>query len=190
LADYSSATAAAAAAAAAASGPAGGEASNAAGDADSAAAAAAALTGLLQSDPLSPGGGVSSNSGQFVHELFRNPYLNAHVSNFSAHSFDAEARRLMQERGPIGSYHTVRSSTSSPLLFRLSALQCGIPRAFFDMYAAALELYLDGEWPSARQALLEAQRLYPEDGPTKVLLDVMKAHHYVAPTDWAGWHEV
>jgi len=75
-------------------------------------------------------------------------------------------------------------------LFRLSALQCGIPRAFFDVYACGLDLYLEGSWAEARAALLHAQKLYPEDGATKVLLDVMKQHHYVAPPEWAGWHEV
>lgn len=139
-----------------------------------------ALSGGMHSDPLSPGAG---GSGQFVHELFRNPYLNAHVSDFDEFEFDAEQRRLMQERGPIASYHLVRN-------YRLSALQCGIPRDFFDAYSSALDLYLSGDWGAAHAAFLDAQRLYPEDVATRVVIDVMREHQFVAPQEWAGWHEV
>lgn len=141
------------------------------------------LSSVLHSDPLSPGSGSAGGSGQFVHELFRNPYLNAHVSDFDEFEFDAEQRRLMQERGPIASYHLVRN-------YRLSALQCGIPHEFFDAYSSALDLYLSGDWPAAHRAFLDAQRLYPEDVATRVVLDVMREQQFVAPPEWAGWHEV
>ena len=121
--------------------------------------------------------------GQYVHELFKNPYLNAHECDFTICDFQQAEREAIQSAGPIASYHLVRN-------FRLSALQCGIPGQFYDCYSAGLEQYLEGDWGQAHQTLKRALELYPEDQATRVLIDVMREHHFEAPDDWAGWHEV
>ena len=135
--------------------------------------------------PLSPGPVRHVDDPLANHALFKNPYLNPHMTDFSQFEYSGEERRRIHLQGPIATYHLVYN-------YRLSVLQCGIPYAFQDVYAAGLELYLEGQWPQAKLKMLEAQSLYPEDGPTKVILDTMQEHADKdgnAPRDWPGWHE-
>ena len=135
-------------------------------------------------DPASP---ISPHTlpanGQFAHELFQNPYLNAHETDFTIYQFDQSDRAEIQSAGPIASYHLVRN-------FRLSALQCGIPANFFDVYDAGLEQYLAGDWSAAHQTMKKAAELYPQDQATKVIIETMKEYQFVAPTNWQGFHEI
>jgi hypothetical protein len=117
-----------------------------------------------------------------THQLFANPALNPRDSDFSSFTYTSAERERIHQMGPIATYHLVYN-------FRLSVLQCGIPYAFHDVHAAGLDLYLQGDWPGAREKMMEAKALYPEDVPTQVILDVMKEHEFVAPEDWPGWHE-
>jgi hypothetical protein len=88
----------------------------------------------------------------------------------------------MHASSPIAKHHLVYN-------FRLQVLQCGIPYEFHDVYAEGLQKYLEGDWTAARDKMQQAARLYPEDQPTKVVMGVMEKHDFVAPPDWAGWHE-
>ena len=40
-----------------------------------------------------------------------------------------------------------------------------------------------------KDRLEEALALYPEDGATAAVMDVMREHNFVAPQHWAGWHD-
>lgn len=126
---------------------------------------------------------ANSPHAQYEHELFRNPYLNAHETDFTIYDFRQPEREAIHAAGPIASYHLVRN-------FRLSALQCGIPQPFFDIYAAGLDQYLDGDWSAAHHTLKRAADLYPHDQATKVLIETMKEHHFIAPPTWTGCHEI
>lgn len=132
--------------------------------------------------PMSPGPVRRVPDPLAAHALFRNPFLNPHSSDFSAHEWSGDQRRAVHSMGPVATYHLVYN-------YRLSVLQCGIPYAFHDVFARGLDLYLDGEWAAAREALEAALALYPEDGATAVLMDVMREHDFVAPHTWAGWHD-
>lgn len=131
--------------------------------------------------PLPPGHNPHADPLE-MHLLFTNPTLNPRDCDFAQHTFTSSDRERMQQLGPIATYHLVYN-------FRLSALQCGIPYAFYDIYDAGLESYLTGDWSTARTKMEECLKLYPEDVPTTVILDVMKEHQFVAPPDWQGWHE-
>jgi len=132
--------------------------------------------------PLSPGPARVVDDPLAAHPLFSNPYLNPHMSDFSAFEYSGDERRAIHAASPIAKHHLVYN-------FRLQVLQCGIPYAFHDMYAAGLDLYLAGDWTAARAKMDEARRLHPADKPTQVILGVMAEHNFVAPDNWPGWHE-
>jgi hypothetical protein len=50
--------------------------------------------------------------------------------------------------------------------------------------------YETGNWEACREALAEAIRLRPCDGPAKVLMHVMAEHDYKAPESWKGHREL
>jgi class 3 adenylate cyclase len=132
--------------------------------------------------PMSPGPVHHVHDVLDAHQLFLNPYLNPHAMPFDSYNYGGNTRRIIHASSPIAEHHLVYN-------FRLQVLQCGIPYAFQDIYAAGLEHYLDGRWSDARAQMEEALRLYPGDKPAQVILGVMAKHDYVAPPDWAGWHD-
>jgi len=136
---------------------------------------------------------------RFIHPLFHNPYLNPlrrrfHTVDFlsspssssslsPAESGEVGERTLAQHSSPIAPWHLVRG-------FRLDAFQRPIPTRFFNLYEEGLDAFLQGEWKLAEKKLKDAARLYPQDRTSQVLLDVMKEKGGMAPSDWAGWHEI
>lgn len=136
----------------------------------------------IMDSPLSPGPIRRVRDPLSVHALFSNAYLNPHLSNFGQTEYTVGERMAIHHSTPIATYHLVYN-------YRLEVLQASIPVAFQELYATGLELYLDGDWPQAKAKMEEARSLYPEDGTTKVILDVMEEHQFVAPPDWAGFHE-
>src|SRR6185312_9206265 len=117
-----------------------------------------------------------------THRLFENTHLNPHFSDFANYTYSGQERSRIHAMSPIATYHLVYN-------FRLSALQCGIPYEFHDVYAAGLEYYLQGDWQAAKLNMEEALKLYPEDVAATVIIGVMKEHDFVAPGDWPGYHE-
>jgi len=122
------------------------------------------------------------NAACLSHPLFSNPHLNPSLTDFSSYTYTGVDRSHIHSSSPIATYHLLYN-------FRLSALQCAIPHTFYDLYEDALNAYLDGDWSVAKERMEQAQQLYPEDRATQVILDIMKKHDYVAPDQWAGWHE-
>jgi len=53
-------------------------------------------------------------------------------------------------------------------------------------YAAGLEAYLAGDWPSARERFGECERLCPEDMPTKVMKKRCEMLTRRPPATWDG----
>lgn len=143
----------------------------------------APISPLPATSPLSPQSPFDPHADPLMtHALFGNPSLNPLEMDFRRFEYSGAERERIHGLGPVATYHLVYN-------FRLSALQCGIPYAFHDVYESGLALYLAGDWPAARAKMDECHQLYPEDVPTTVILDVMKEHNFVAPDDWPGWHE-
>lgn len=61
---------------------------------------------------------------------------------------------------------------------------------FESNWAMLIAAYETGNWEACREALAEAIRLRPCDGPAKVLMQVMAEHDYKAPESWKGHREL
>ena len=60
---------------------------------------------------------------------------------------------------------------------------------FTPLFEKGFVNYLTGEWPTAKEALQEAQAILP-DGPSRFLLQYMKRFDYVAPAGWKGFRRL
>jgi hypothetical protein len=61
---------------------------------------------------------------------------------------------------------------------------------FYTSFEDGLSEYIDGNWDEAYQNLLKARYLYKNDGPTKTLLDFIKANKCIKPHNWKGYREL
>ncbi|KDO17881.1 hypothetical protein SPRG_16710 [Saprolegnia parasitica CBS 223.65] len=62
----------------------------------------------------------------------------------------------------------------------------GLDPAFLEAAANGVELYLKGDWRSAKTAFTLALELRPSDGPVSHVMDYMKSFDFDAPKDWDG----
>ena len=62
---------------------------------------------------------------------------------------------------------------------------------FREKWKSGFDLYIQGNWPEAKQLLLQAEEaMERRDGPCRTLLGVMAEHGDVAPRDWEGCREL
>ena len=61
-----------------------------------------------------------------------------------------------------------------------------LQQSFYSVFNDGFEYYIDGKWNKAKQKLMECQEMFPNDGPTSVLLNVMEKLNFKAPRDWKG----
>lgn len=66
-------------------------------------------------------------------------------------------------------------------------VQNGLDPNFTRTFNLAIAHYCGGHWGKAKTCLAEAQKLMPEDGPTKSLMGVMEKNQFEAPKDWKGY---
>lgn len=66
-------------------------------------------------------------------------------------------------------------------------LQKGIDPVFMQSFNDAVQEYVAGDWPCAKDHLTEALNRYPNDGPSKILMRVLASEKYQAPDDWRGF---
>ena len=77
--------------------------------------------------------------------------------------------------------------------YDMRSLCAHITPAFLEAFQTGLELYLQGEWMSARGHLEKANSLMAQvpnkdgDGPSQTLLRYMDAHGWQAPSSWKGF---
>ncbi len=69
----------------------------------------------------------------------------------------------------------------------LKTIKC---KMFYTSFEDGLSEYIDGNWDEAYQNLLKARYLYKNDGPTKTLLDFIKANKCIKPHNWKGYREL
>jgi hypothetical protein len=74
----------------------------------------------------------------------------------------------------------------------IKALQAGVSFKFIATYNLGTKAYLQGDWPAAVGLFDKARAL--EDGvdgisdtPRQLLMEVMRAHNFIAPRDWKGF---
>lgn len=61
---------------------------------------------------------------------------------------------------------------------------------FFDVYNKAFEDYINGDWQNAKIGFETAQGILEDsDRPCTRLLNIMKKHQYVRPSDWKVPHD-
>lgn len=72
----------------------------------------------------------------------------------------------------------------------IAALQQGIPPGFNTVFREGVEAYLTGDWGKARDCLIQAESLLPDDGPSKTLLSYMEEFEFNSPHDWDGYREL
>ena len=63
---------------------------------------------------------------------------------------------------------------------------------FIEVFQSGVEFYLSGNWGSARKKLEEADDLMKDsdvggDGPSRTLLNYMRARDWICPPDWRGY---
>ncbi len=61
------------------------------------------------------------------------------------------------------------------------------PKLFKILFNEAFDLYIEGDWESAKFKFEECLNTFEKDGPAKVLLNYIKEFNYQAPTDWLGY---
>merc|ERR1711998_182758 len=71
-----------------------------------------------------------------------------------------------------------------------STIQEGLPSNFLPTFRRAFDSYIKGEWETAREFFEESLRLYPKDGPTMYLMNLMEDLKGQCPDDWKGCHEL
>ena len=78
------------------------------------------------------------------------------------------------------------------LFISLADLRIGVllRAGFLEMFQSGVDMYLAGDWPSARSALEAALKLKPDDGPALTLLRFMGSLQYKRPSDWNGFREL
>ena len=60
-------------------------------------------------------------------------------------------------------------------------------QGFYELFGQGFDLYLNGEWESAREVLSEVEKVKgAPDYPTRCLLSVMEEQSFFAPQDWTG----
>lgn len=67
------------------------------------------------------------------------------------------------------------------------ALHKSVAAGFYDAFNAMVDSYVAGDWGAAKEHLAECKRMWPDDGPSSSLEDVMAAKDFVAPDGWAGY---
>lgn len=88
--------------------------------------------------------------------------------------------------GPDGTQASVNFETDS----QYSEIQEGLHPGFVPAYRQVYDAYVKGDWTKAHEELKLAMELRPEDGPSKLMLSVLQAHDFVAPSDWPGYRVV
>lgn len=57
---------------------------------------------------------------------------------------------------------------------------------FYSIFKNAFLHYIEGNWQNSKEELEKGIKLVPNDGPTKVLMNVMAKSDFQAPQDWGG----
>jgi hypothetical protein len=58
---------------------------------------------------------------------------------------------------------------------------------FESKFSKGMELYIEGNFESAKETLEECLSIKPRDGPSLTLIDYMGDFGYKAPSDWEGY---
>ena len=66
----------------------------------------------------------------------------------------------------------------------LAEMRKGVDPDWRPTYDLGVVAYLEGRWDEALEHLQNAQRLNPNDGPTKSLIKEMAARDNTCPSDW------
>jgi hypothetical protein len=71
----------------------------------------------------------------------------------------------------------------------IKALQAGVSAKFISTYNLGTKAYLQGDWPSAVELFNKARALELgiTDKPRQLIMDVMREHNFIAPTQWKGY---
>ena len=81
--------------------------------------------------------------------------------------------------------------TPSKLASLCAQLQLGLGDSFVSLFNEASSLYIKGHWARSRDVLEHKfLKLYPNDKPAKVLLNIMKETDFVKPSDWKGFRKL
>ena len=91
----------------------------------------------------------------------------------------------------------VHASSYSPIIWQqdpdLLQLRRLCSPIFLKTFNKGIDEYLNGDWPTARRMLEEADDLMIEagadggDGPSRTLLKYMKNKNWICPDDWLGF---
>ena len=58
------------------------------------------------------------------------------------------------------------------------------------MFEQGFNHYLNGKWGSAKTSFEQCLNYNLNDGPTKTLIEAMRAHNYISPSSWKGFREL
>nr|BCL77499.1 bifunctional adenylyl cyclase/cAMP phosphodiesterase [Cycas revoluta] len=66
----------------------------------------------------------------------------------------------------------------------------GNPQDYKNLFEAAVDDYIVGNWHESCDKLKECARLWPSDKPASILLDFMASHRNIVPSNWKGYREL
>ena len=98
------------------------------------------------------------------------------------------AEKKMQLEGVIEEYGAVTPIVLDKESYRELIKERSMD--FNDSWKKGIESYKSGDWKMANMYFQTCSRIDPDDGPTKILLNYIRARKLVPPSDWKGVREL